>query len=123
MSKAVIYAVLACLLLSWVGSAQWSVRRVHAHDRGRRECHRLLAHLRRCRGGHPNHHPVRPSKSAVLPPDDDDIDATRQLSKASSQRWLTSDLESNPRSLLREFCSRSLPTQVSRHQTLCILLI
>lgn len=124
-SKVAVYIVLACLLLSWVGGAQRPLHRPHAHNRRGRECHRVLAHLRRCRGGNPNHHPVRPCKNAVLPPDDDDddIDIARLLSKGIQQRLLASGQDSNHRSRSTAFGSRPLPTEVPRHQTLCILLI
>ncbi len=122
-SKVVIYAVLACLILSWIGSALRPFRRDHSHHRNGGGYHRVLARLRRCRGDNPNHHPVRPSKNAVLPPDDDEVDPEREHAKNGHERSSSGGDEITLRSLSSMFGSRPLPTDVPRHQTLCILLI
>jgi hypothetical protein len=60
----------------------------------------------------------------VLPPDDDDtVDQERHGAKVCQDRLLSLDQDSTHRSLFPAFGSRPLPTEVPRHQTLCILLI
>lgn len=122
-SNVVLYVVLGCLLLSWGVGNPRPFRRTHAHNRNSRPCHRVLAHLRRCRGDNSTHHPVRPCKNAVLPPDDDRIDPERSHTKSNPQSFFASAQEAIPRCLSAAFGSRPLPTEVPRHQTLCILLI
>ncbi|HTU94152.1 MAG TPA: hypothetical protein VMF69_29000 [Gemmataceae bacterium] len=127
-SKVLVGIVLACLLLSCVSSVQRSLHRAHSNNRSGRERHRALVRLRRCRGDNPVHHPVRPCKNAMLPPDDDDddddnIDQKHPYAKGSNERLPILCQDPAYRSLSPAFGSRPLPTQVPRHQTLCILLI
>lgn len=120
-AKLLVYVVLAALLLSWVSGPPLPRARDH---RGRQR-HRVLVRLRRCRGNNPAHHPVRPCKNAVLPPDDDDddIDPARPHAKAALERLPSLYDDPAFRSFSLRFGSRPLPTEIPRHQTLCILLI
>lgn len=122
-SKALVGVVLACLLLSCASGAQRPIRCTHSKNRNGHGSHRVLARLRRCRGDNPVHHPVRPCKNATLPPDEDDDDREHPLAKVSHERLLS--LYQDPKLLTFSlaFGSRPLPTEVPRHQTLCILLI
>jgi hypothetical protein len=123
-SKAFVCVVLTCLLLSWVSGVQRPLPRAHAHNRSSRERDRIFARLRRSSGDNPIPHPVRPCKNAVLPPDDDDsADQEKHGAKACHDRLPTLYQDSTHRSLFLAFGSRPLPTEVPRHQTLCILLI
>lgn len=120
-SKMLVGVVLACLLISYASAAQRPIRHAYRNNRGR---HGALARLRRCRGDNPVHHPVRPCKNAVLPPDDDDnVDPKHPHFPGSTQRLpaLCHDPAHHTPSAV--FGSRPLPTEVPRHQTLCILLI
>jgi hypothetical protein len=123
-SKVFVCIVFACLFLSWMGSVGRPLHRAHLLSRSGQERRRVCARLRRCRGDNPVHHPVRPSKNAVLPPDDDDNDGPeRPNAKVGHERLpsLGQGPTCRPNSLT--FGSRPLPTEVPRHQTLCILLI
>jgi hypothetical protein len=122
-AKSLVYVVLVGLLLSSVSGPPRSLQRArHHHGRHR---HLSLVRLRRCRGDNPAHHPVRPCKNAVLPPDDDDddIDPARPHAKAPLERLLSPCPAPALRSVSLTFGSRPLPTETPRHQTLCILLI
>ncbi len=121
--KVLVCVVLACLLLSWMSGAQRPLPGPHSPSKGTRERHRVFARLRRCRGGNPVHHPARPCKNALLPPDDDTDDQEDLHSKGSHERLLSHCEDLTHRSLFPAFGSRPLPTEVPRHQTLCILLI
>lgn len=123
--KVLVCVVLACLLMSWVSGVQRPLPGAHPHNRGARERHRIFARLRRCRGDNPIHLPVRPCKNALLPPDDDDADSDqeRHFGKSCHERLLSFCDDLTYRSLFPVFGSRPLPTEVPRHQTLCILLI
>lgn len=123
LSKALVCIVLACLLLSLMSGVGQPLPRAHASKRGNRESHRVLARLRRCRGSNPVHHPVRPCKNAVLPPDDDDnVDRENIHARGSHERLLL--LGQDPaHHVFPAFGSRPRPTGVPLHQTLCILLI
>ncbi len=122
-SRVLVCAAFACLLLSWISGLGRALPRVYPQDGSSRERCRVLARLRRCRGDSPAHHPVRPCKNAVLPPDDDKGDPERLHGKANHERLppLCPERMHGPNSL--PFSSRPLPTEVPRHQTLCILLI
>jgi hypothetical protein len=123
-SKVFVCVVFTCLLLSWVSGVQRPLPRAHAHNRSVRERHRIFARLRRSRGDNPIHHPVRPCKNAVLPPEDDDtVDQEQHGAKICYDRLPAPFQDSTNRSLFPAFGSRPLPTEVPRHQTLCILLI
>jgi hypothetical protein len=122
-SKVLVCIVFACLLLSWMSGAGRPLHRAHLQNRSSQERHRIRARLRRCRGGNPIHHPVRPCKNAVLPPDDDNDDSERSHAKAVHERLPSLCDEPTRRFNSLTFGSRPLPTEVPRHQTLCILLI
>lgn len=123
-SKVFVCVVLACVLLSWVSGVQRPLPRAHTNNRTSRERQRVFARLRRSGGDNPIHHPVRPCKNAVLPPDDDDtVDQERHGAKVCHDRLPSLSQDSTRRSLFPVFGSRPLPTEVPRHQTLCILLI
>lgn len=123
-AKLLVYVALVGLLLSWMsGPPQPHPRARDHHGRHR---HRALVRLRRCRGDNPAHHPVRPCKNAVLPPDDDDeddIDPARSHAKAGLERLPSPNHDPAFRSFSPAFGTRPLPTEIPRHQTLCILLI
>jgi hypothetical protein len=114
--------VLACLLLSCVSGSQRPIRCTNPHNRNSRE-HRVLARLRRCRGDNPFHHPVRPCKNAILPPDDDSVDPKHSPVIGGHERLPDLGQDPNCRPPSPVFSSRPLPTEVPRHQALCILLI
>jgi hypothetical protein len=120
-SQLVVYIVVACLLVSMSGWRQVT-HRAHADNRLAR--HPQRARLRRCGGDPPAHRPVRPSKNAVLPPDEDDDDGERSRSHKDAHDLLLAvcrdPLHHDPS---WPFHSRPLPTPIPRHQTLCILLI
>jgi hypothetical protein len=122
-SKALIYIVLACLLLSWGGGLRRTLHRSLLENRIGRTHPRVLARVRRCRGNNPAHHPVRPSTNAVLPPDDDEEDRVRLQCKAPHGRWHSLCHNPTPHFHAPQSGSRPLPTEAPRHQTLCILLI
>jgi hypothetical protein len=121
-SKMLVGAVLTCLLLSCALGSQRPLRHAHRASRERRG---VLAQLRRCRGGNPVHHPVRPCKNAVLPPDDDDdnVDPKHPYFKNSYERLPALCHDPVHPFSASLFGSRPVPTEVPRHQTLCILLI
>lgn len=122
-AKSLVFVILAAVLLSWVSGPSNPLRHFHDH-RGSRQRHRALVRLRRCRGDNPAHHPVRPCKNAVLPPDgDDDLDPARLHAKAPFERLPSSQQEPASPSFSLRFGSRPLPTDIPRHQALCILLI
>ncbi|MHB1425471.1 MAG: hypothetical protein ACYC3I_20070 [Gemmataceae bacterium] len=122
-SQALIYIICACLLLSWVGGVRRPLHRGRLDKRANQEHLRVLARVRRCRGDNSSHHPVRPSTNAVLPPDDDTNDPVRPQSKGVNGRLHFLCQNQAPQSLSSTFGSRPLPTEVPRHQTLCILVI
>ncbi|HEY7329915.1 MAG TPA: hypothetical protein VH592_19930 [Gemmataceae bacterium] len=123
-SKTLVGVVLACVLLSYVSGVQRPFHCVHPHNRNSHNRHRALVRLRRCRGDNPVHHPVRPCKNAMLPPDDDDTVDPKQSHAIDGQVRSTAIYQdATARSLSPEFSPRPLPTEVPRHQTLCILLI
>jgi hypothetical protein len=124
LSRVLVCAVLACLLLSWASGVGQPLYRTHAHKRGCRGPHHVLARLRRSGGNNPVHHPVRPCKNAVLPPDDDDnVDREDTHANDHHERFLSLGRDPSHRSHFAAFGSRPLPTGVPLHQTLCILLI
>ena len=84
-----------------------------------------MARLRRCRQNNPIPHPVRPCKNAVLPPDEDDDDGERDRFHGNdTQARLPSPCRDQAdRALFPIVRSQSLPPDIPRYQTLCILLI
>jgi hypothetical protein len=121
-SKSLVYVVLSCLLLS----AASGVRRSHCardDDRFGHKHHRVCARIRRGGSDNPIPHPIRPSTTAVLPPDDDDDDRVRLQSEDTHGRLHALCPIKVHQSLYPTFGSRPLPTEVPRHQTLCLLLI
>lgn len=121
-SKVLVCVALACTFLSWAAFVHRQLPRTASHHRTSRERPRIFARLRRCRGDNPVHHPVRPCKNAILPPDDDRDDQQRICTKTNEERSLS--LDHDPLHLpFSAFGPRPLPTEVPRHQTLCILLI
>jgi hypothetical protein len=122
-AKLLIGVVLACQLLSCVSGLQRPLHCSHPYNRSSRDhCH-ALARLRRCRGNNPIHHPVRPCKNAMLPPEDDNVDLKGPHSAGTHERLPALSQDSPIRPFSPLFGSRPLPTEVPRHQTLCILLI
>lgn len=122
-SKVLVYAVLACLLLSGVNASRRAYYRAQGENHFGRERHRATARLRRCRQDNPAHHPVRPCKNAVLPPDEDDDDGERDRFSDSLERLLSPCHDPASRAVFPTVHCQPLPTDVPRYQTLCILLI
>lgn len=120
-SQLLVYLVLACLLLPLASGPRRTLHRAHPDNRVGRQPQR--ARLRRCRGESPAHRPVRPCKNALLPPDDDDFDPSRSHAKIAHERLSSLTQDQANRNPSSQFGSHPLPTAVSRHQTLCILLI
>jgi hypothetical protein len=117
-SHLLVCLVLVCLLLPLASGPRRSLHRTHSHSQMRR------ARVRRCRGESPAHHPVRPCKNALLPPDDDDAcDPSRFHAKIAHERLSSLTQDQTNRNSSSPFGSHPLPTAVPRHQTLCILLI
>jgi hypothetical protein len=122
LSKIIFSAVLLCLLLSLAGGG----RRLHGgrDNHVRRDRHHLAMRLRRLRTDYPSHHPVRPSSTVSIPPDEDYDDEERfrlawedtyELTPAHSEEPLTA-LTSRPS------VWPSAPDQ-PLYRTLCTLLI
>ena len=118
-----VYVVLVCLLLSLANGTRRVLHRASADDRVGRQPDRSRVRLRRFGGDNPIHHPVRPSKNALLPLNkDDDCDRPRLHSRNAYDRLLALAQDRANR-CSPPFDSRPLPTPLPRHQTLCILLI
>ena len=124
-SKALVYVLFACLLFFGVHGARRSLRRAQGDNHFGRERLRVSAGLRRCRKDNPNHHPVRPCKNALLPPDedDDDGDGDRFHGNDNQARLPSPGRHQANRALFPILRSQPLPADIPRYQTLCILLI
>ena len=122
-SQILVYVVLVCLFLSLTNGTRRSLHRASSDDRMGGQPYRSRVRLRRYGGDNPAHHPVRPCKNALLPPDDDDCDRPRLNAKDTHDRSPSLSQDRASRCLSAQFHSRPLPTPLSRHQTLCILLI
>ena len=125
-SKILVFTVLACLLLPWAGGRTRAQHTARAGHHLGRERPLPAAHLRRWREVQPDHHPLRKGLAVALTPEEDDDDEGEQ----SRQFWfdghegLSAVLDEQATHPFPGVCrSRRLPTDVSLHQTLCILLI
>jgi hypothetical protein len=116
-----VYSVLVVMLLLLPNKVRRLVLRSQGDNHASRTTHRLR--LRRLGGENPSHLPIRSSKNAILPPDDDN-DWKRPRAAKDSHDWILS-LEQDQLGVgpMSHFDSHPLPTAVSRHQTLCILTI
>jgi hypothetical protein len=116
-----VYSILVVMLLLLPNNVRRRSRRSQGDNHVARTTHRIR--LRRFGGENPSHLPMRSSKNAILPPDDDN-DWKRPRAAKDSQDWILSLEQDQPGvGPMSHFDSHPLPTAVSRHQTLCILTL